>query len=192
MKIVLATHNKHKIIEIKEALKELDIDVLSLDDFPDMPDVLEDGLTLEENSLKKAKEIHRYTKLMALADDTGLEVEALGGAPGVFSARYAGEDCNFKDNCELLLNNLRNKRNRKAKFRTVATLYGEGVNKVAVGEVIGEIIMEYKGSEGFGYDPIFKPDDFDQTFAQMPLEVKNRISHRGNALRKMVEIIKQL
>jgi len=194
MKIVLATKNLHKIQEIRHAFSPFNIQLLSLNDFPDMPDVLEDGQTLEENSLKKAKEIHHFTGLTALADDTGLEVDALNGAPGVFSARYAGEENNYEANNQKLLFELKNTttEQRIARFRCVMTLFGNNILEIAEGILAGQIIEENRGNNGFGYDPVFVPQGYDKTLAELSLDEKNSISHRGLAVQKMVGIIKKL
>ena len=194
MKILLATHNKNKIIEIKAALKDTGHEILSLDDLPDLPEVIEDGVTLEHNSLKKAREIYEYSGLTTLADDTGLEVDALNGEPGVFSARWAGEGCSYKDNCVKMLKEMEGvpKGKRNASFRCVITLYGKGIFETASGELKGRIIEEEIGSGGFGYDPVFVPDGYDITLAEMSLDEKNLISHRGLAVKKMAEIIRHL
>ena len=192
MEILLATHNKNKIIEIKNALQELDIEILSLDDYPDMPDVIEDGDTLEHNSLKKAREIYEYSGITTLADDTGLEVECLNGDPGVYSARWAGEDCSYEDNNRKMLKELNgvNIDRRDAVFRCVITLFGEGLHETTEGVLSGKIIEDFKGQKGFGYDPIFQPKGFEITLAEMSLDDKNKISHRGLAVKAMVEFIK--
>ena len=194
MKILLATHNKNKIIEITHALKDSGHEILSLDDFPNLPDVTEDGDTLEHNSLKKAKELFVYSNITTLADDTGLEVECLNGEPGVYSARWAGEECTYKDNCVKMLNELKGvpPEKRDAVFKCVITLYGEGIHETATGELKGKIIEFERGKEGFGYDPVFVPDGYSITLAEMPLSEKNRISHRGTAIKKMAEIIRHL
>lgn len=194
MEILLATHNKNKIIELSNALQELDIKILSLNDFPDLPDVIEDGDTLEYNSLKKAKEIFEYSGITTIADDTGLEVEYLNGEPGVYSARWAGENCTYEDNNRKMLKELAgisvDKRN--AVFRCVITLFGDNLHKTTEGVLNGRIIEGFAGTKGFGYDPIFKPEGFDVTLAEMSLDDKNKISHRGLAVQAMVEIINGL
>lgn len=194
MKILLATKNRNKLKEISRALENENIQLLSLNDFPDMPDVVEDSDTLEGNSLKKAKEIFEYSGITTLADDTGLEVDALNGAPGVYSARYAGEECSYKDNNIKLLKDLKGvpKEKRTARFRCVMTLFGKNIKEVREGKLEGEIIEEYKGNDGFGYDPIFLVPNFDKTLAEMTLDEKNKISHRGLALVKIVQLIKSL
>jgi len=194
MKILLATHNKNKIVEITKALEGCGFEILSLNDKPDLPDVIEDGDTLEHNSLKKAMEIYEHSGIMTLADDTGLEVEYLKGEPGVYSARWAGEGCTYDDNNRKMLKELDGvpEEKRNAEFRCVITLYGSGVLKTADGVLKGKIIKEPKGVKGFGYDPIFMPDGYDITLAEMPLEAKNLIRHRGQAVAKMAEIIKEM
>jgi len=194
MKLLLATHNKHKITELKDALKNTGFEILSLDDIPDLPEVIEDGDTLEHNSLKKARELFEHTGIITLADDTGLEVEHLNGEPGVYSARWAGEGCTYKDNCEKLLRELHNvaPNERKASFRCVITLFGKDIFKTAEGVLNGYIIDHYRGTEGFGYDPLFVPEGYNVTLAEMSLDEKNKISHRGLAVKKMVGIIREI
>ncbi len=194
MKILLATHNRNKIKEIKEALKGSGNEILSLDDFPDLPEVIEDGDTLEHNSLKKAREIFEHTGITTLADDTGLEVEFLNGEPGVFAARWAGEGCSYKDNCDKMLREMKGVPHEKriASFRCVITLYGNGILKTSQGILSGYIIDESRGTDGFGYDPVFVPEGYGITLAEMTLEEKNRISHRGLAVKKMAEIIREI
>jgi len=194
MKILLATHNRNKITEIKDALKTTGFEILSLDDFPDLPEVIEDGDTLEHNSLKKAREIFEHSGITTLADDTGLEVEYLNGEPGVFAARWAGEGCTYKDNCDKMLRELEGVpfEKRKAAFRCVITLYGNNILKTSVGELKGQIIEESRGTDGFGYDPVFVPEGYSITLAEMPLNEKNKISHRGLAVKKMAEIIMEM
>ena len=183
MKLVIATRNAHKLEEIHAIFDFKDLTVLSAFDFPEVPDVVEDGDTLEANAVKKAVEIATATNCWALADDSGLEVDALGGAPGVYSARYAGEQCSYADNNVKLLKELSGKSDRSARFRTVIALSDpEGNVKTVSGECPGVIIEELRGSEGFGYDPLFIPDGYSETFAELSSEVKNRISHRANAL----------
>ncbi len=194
MQFILATHNLNKITEIKKAFDDAEIDILSLHDFPDLPDVIEDGATIEENSLKKAKEIFEHTGITAIADDTGLEVDYLDGAPGVYAARFAGENCTYEDNNLKMLKSLKGVAvdNRGAKFRCIVSIYGQGILEVTQGILEGEIIEELTGNNGFGYDPIFKPKGFEITLAELSLDDKNKISHRGQAVSKMVEIIKSL
>ncbi len=191
MKILLATHNRNKITEITKALSGSEVEILSLNDMPDLPDVEEDGDTLEHNSLKKAMEIFEHTGITTLADDTGLEVEYLNGEPGVYSARWAGEGCSYEDNNRKMLKELEGVPDhlRNAEFRCVITLYGKDILETAESIMRGRIIGKTKGTGGFGYDPLFMPEDLDITLAEMSLEDKNKISHRGQAVKKMAEII---
>jgi len=185
MKLVIATRNAHKLEEIHDIFDFQNLEVLSAFDFPHVPDVVEDGETLEANAVKKAVEIARATGCWALADDSGLEVDALDGAPGVYSARYAGEHCSYADNNAKLLEELAGKTDRSARFRTVIALSNpEGNAKTVSGECPGVIIGELRGTNGFGYDPLFVPDGYSETFAELDSSVKNRISHRANALHK--------
>ena len=183
MKFVIATRNAHKLEEIKEIFNTDGLDVCSALDFPDIPDTIEDRDTLEGNAIKKAQELCDATGLMAMADDSGLEVDALDGAPGVYSARYAGEPCSYEDNNAKLLRELDGNENRRARFRTVMALARPGEEPLTVDGICeGTIIDERRGEHGFGYDPLFIPDGFNQTFAELPTETKNRISHRAQAL----------
>lgn len=192
MNILLATNNAHKAEEIRAVLSDFaGIHVIMPRDLPTpIPEPEEDGRTLEENAYIKAREIHDATGLPVVADDTGLEVAALHGAPGVFSARYAGPDATYQDNCHALLNALADETaDRSARFRTVLCYVDGERTLFAEGSVAGTIIANERGEEGFGYDPIFQPEGFDRTFAEMSREEKNGISHRGNALRAFREII---
>jgi len=183
MKLVIATRNRHKLEEIHAIFNFQGLEVCSAFDFPHIPDVVEDGDTLEANAIKKAVEICQATGLPALADDSGLEVEALNGEPGVYSARWSGEGCTYADNNLKLLRELAGKGNRRARFRTVIALALPGEEPQTVeGSVQGIIIEELRGDQGFGYDPLFMPDGYNQTFAELPAEVKNKISHRARAL----------
>jgi XTP/dITP diphosphohydrolase len=183
MKLVIATRNPHKLEEIHAIFDFQGLEVCSAFDFPRIPDVVEDRDTLEANAIKKAVEICQATGLPALADDSGLEVEALNGAPGVYSARWAGEGCTYHDNNLKLLRELADKENRRARFRTVIALALPGEEPQTVeGFVQGRIIEELRGEQGFGYDPLFMPDGCAPTFAELPAEVKNKISHRARAL----------
>ncbi len=189
MKLVIATRNPHKLEEIHAIFDFQGLDVCSAFDFPEIPDVVEDGATLEANALKKAVEICTATGLPAMADDSGLEVEALHGEPGVFSARWSGEGCTYHDNNLKLLRELAGKPNRSAQFRTVIALALPGEDPQTVeGSVHGRIIEELRGNQGFGYDPLFVPDGYNQTFAELPPEVKNKISHRARALNAAANI----
>tara|TARA_R110001599_G_scaffold150929_2_gene335257 strand:+ start:126180 stop:126755 length:576 start_codon:yes stop_codon:yes gene_type:complete len=188
-KLILASRNKNKIEEMKQLVTHLGIDVFSALDFPDLEEVEEDKPTLEGNALKKARYVNQQTGIPALSDDTGLEVEALDGAPGVFSARYAGENATYQDNVLKLLGALNGKKNRAAQFRTVVALVDGGKEWTFEGVCKGKIINEQIGKKGFGYDPIFMPDEFAETFAQMDPNIKNLISHRGKAVQKFVEFL---
>jgi len=194
MKLIIATRNKDKFREIKEILKDLTekIEILSLNDFPDFPKIIEDGKTLEENAIKKAKTASEILKLPAIGEDTGLEVEYLKGAPGVYSARFAGPGCSYNDNNKKLLSLLEGVpfEKRKAKFRCVVCLIQPGEEpKLVEGAIEGFILTEPKGKNGFGYDPVFFVPEYKKTFAELPLEVKNRISHRSIAFRKIKKIL---
>jgi len=185
MKIVIATRNPHKLEEIIALFNADGLEVCSALDFPDIPDTIEDRDTLEDNAIKKAVELCETTGLTALADDSGLEVEALDGAPGVYSARYAGESCSYEDNNAKLLQELTGAANRRARFRTVIALSRPGKEPLTVeGVCEGVILDELRGDHGFGYDPLFAPDGFEETFAELPAETKNKISHRARALAK--------
>jgi XTP/dITP diphosphohydrolase len=193
-KLVLATRNRHKIEEIKSLLKDLPLEILTLADFPTCPPLREDGKTLEENSRQKAIIVHQHTKLLTLADDSGLEVFYLNGRPGVHSARYAGENATDALNNEKLLREMRGvpPRRRRAQFRAVLTLFGDGIDETTEGICLGKLAEEPRGTNGFGYDPIFIPDGYTQTYAELTSEEKNKISHRAKALEKMREILTRL
>lgn len=186
--LVFATHNAHKLEEIRAILKEYNI--LGLNDINCHTDIIEDASTLEGNAIIKANFVTNIYNINCFADDTGLEVEALDGAPGVYSARYAGENCSYQDNVIKLLDALKDIENRKARFRTVIALNLDGKQYTFEGIVNGIITKEQHGEKGFGYDPIFLPDGYDMTFAEMPLEIKNKISHRGIATQKLIEFLK--
>lgn len=195
MRIVFATNNKNKLSEIRKILGE-SIEIVSLKDIGCDVDIPETGKTLEENAMQKAKYIYDNYGMNVFADDTGLEVDALGGAPGIYSARYAGgEGHDSEANMAKLLNELGDNSNRKARFRTVIALLlkseydGKETEKLFEGIVNGEIIREKRGGEGFGYDPIFQPEDYDKTFAELGLDIKNRISHRARAVNKLAEYL---
>jgi XTP/dITP diphosphohydrolase len=193
-KIILATRNNDKLREIRMILSGLPIELISLSEFPDCPEVIEDGDTLETNALKKAREVFRYTNIPALADDTGLEVFHLKMAPGVLSARYAGEHVTYADNNRKLLNELRNvpDNQRRAQFRCVAAFIMKDGQFTEEGICAGSIISELKGTGGFGYDPLFIPDGYHQTFAELPAEIKNTISHRAQAFRNIKTRLEKL
>lgn len=191
MDIVIATKNKKKVEEIKRLLSDLNVNILTLDDFKDLPDIVEDGKTFEENALKKAMTIAKMTGKPSIADDSGLEVYALGGAPGIHSARYAGENSNDAKNIEKLLKELKDKKDRRARFVCcIAFALPDGKVNLFFGVTEGIISEIPKGEKGFGYDPVFYPEGYDKTFAEMPSEKKDLLSHRGKALKKFKEFIK--
>jgi len=191
MKLVFATNNKHKLQEILELIPH-GIQIISLSDIECYDYIPETGNTVEINASQKAYYIFNKFGFDCFADDTGLEIEALNGRPGVYSARYAGEDCNFDDNINKVLSEMKGITNRKARFRTVISLVINGIEKQFEGIVKGQILTGKHGKEGFGYDPVFLPDGFDITFAEMPLKLKNSISHRGLAVQKLCEYLKIL
>ncbi|UXX79753.1 non-canonical purine NTP diphosphatase [Reichenbachiella carrageenanivorans] len=188
MKICFATHNQNKLKEINQILT--DFEIIGLTDIGCVEEIPETGTTLDENSKIKADFVTSQYQISCFADDTGLEVEALGGAPGVYSARYAGEGRDNGANMELLLKNLAGHSDRSARFRTVITLILEGETHQFEGIVNGRIITELRGQEGFGYDPIFIPEGYDKTFAEMSAADKNAISHRGRAVAKLEKFLK--
>ncbi len=192
LRLMVSTRNPGKLREIRRMLEGAPVVLVSPDDYPDAPEVEEDGLTLEENARKKAEALGRHTGLVALADDTGLEVDALGGHPGVFSARFAGPACDDAANRRQLLDRLAGHTDRSARFRTVmAIAEPDGGIRIFHGVCEGTITTQERGSGGFGYDALFVPDGFDETFAEMDLEEKNAISHRGRALRKAAEWLRR-
>lgn len=188
--LVFATNNKHKLHEVRALLNGL-VEVKSLQEVGLEGDIPETAETLQGNALQKAQWVWDRLKTDCFADDTGLEVEALGGAPGVYSARYAGEHCTFDDNINKLLAALDGESNRRADFRTVICLIEGGEPRFFEGRVDGSILTERhtNGQDGFGYDPVFMPDRFAVSFAEMPLEVKNSISHRGLAIQRLNEYL---
>ena len=188
-RLVFATNNAHKLEEVAAMLGNR-VELLSLKDIGCDADIPETADTLEGNALLKSSFIFRHYGMDCFADDTGLEVEALGGAPGVFSARYAGgEGHDSEANMRKLLHELEGKENRKARFRTAISLIWEGKEYLFEGIVNGEIIREKRGAEGFGYDPIFRPEGYAQTFAELGNDVKNRISHRARAVRQLCDFL---
>ena len=188
--LIFATNNKHKLSEVRPML-EGKVLIHSLSEIGLDGDIPETADTLEGNALQKAQWVYERTGRDCFADDTGLEVDALGGAPGVYSARYAGEGCSFDDNMDKLLAALDGEENRKARFRTVICLLENGQPHYFEGRVEGRILTEKHGTEGFGYDPIFQPDDSGVPFAEMDMESKNRISHRGRAMVKLIDYLKR-
>ena len=194
-KIVLATQNQGKVKELKKLLEQTSVQLLSLTDFPHIPEVVEDGLTFRENAIKKAQQISRATGLIAIADDSGLEVDFLGGKPGVHSARYAGPQRCDADNNHKLLNQLANvpQDQRTARFCCViAVAAPSGVVETADGICPGVIAFAPQGTGGFGYDPLFYVPEYNCTFAELSLEIKNKISHRGKALAQAKGILKAM
>ena len=187
MKIVLATHNWDKCAEMEAIMKEMSIQLITLNEFPEIEEIIEDGKTLEENALIKAKTVHKITHLPAIADDTGLEVDALDGQPGIYSARYAGENCSYSDNVNKLLKEMANipYQNRSSLFRTAIAYVDENMELTTEGIVKGVIIDATKGIDGFGYDPVFYMPDMNKTYAEMSMNEKNQISHRGKAVKNM-------
>jgi len=186
MKLLVATRNKHKLDEIRQIFALPGLTLVAADEVSGLPeDVVEDADTFEGNALKKARELCRASGLWTLADDSGLEVAALNNAPGVYSARYAGEPCSYPANNAKLLRELKGVADRRARFRCVIALCSpDGREWTVEGRCPGRIIAEPLGANGFGYDPLFVPDGFEQTFAELNGAAKNRISHRGNALRR--------
>lgn len=189
-RIVFATNNAHKLEEVRKIASEV-LDILSLEEAGVHQELVEDSLTLRQNALQKAMQVKSLTGMDCFADDTGLEVEALGGAPGVYSARYApGPGHDSVANMRLLLENMQGCENRRARFVTwIALLQGDEQPKMFEGEVCGTITTTPVGNDGFGYDPVFKPEGSDLTFAQMSAETKNAISHRGRATAALMEYL---
>ena len=190
-KLVFATNNDHKLRELKQILPN-DFELLSLNDIGCTDDIPETGPTLETNASQKSYYISERYGINCFADDTGLEIEALLNEPGVYSARYAGEERSARANMLKVLEKLNNKTNRKARFRCVISLVIDGVEKQFEGIVEGQILTEEHGEAGFGYDPIFMPDGYNLSFAQMGAADKNRISHRGRAVEKLIEYLRNI
>ena len=188
-KLVVATNNAHKLEEISAILGD-EMELLSLKDINCHADIPETANTLEGNARQKAMYIYENYGMDCFADDTGLEVDALNGAPGVFSARYAGDGHDSEANMQKLLKELKGKENRKAQFRTAICLIMEGKEYLFEGIVKGEIIAEKRGGAGFGYDPIFVPEGYEQTFAELGNDIKNTISHRARAVEKLCKFLK--
>lgn len=184
--LVIATRNKNKLKEFKEILKDLQIEIRSLDDFGPTPEAIEDGRTFDENAYKKALHTAKVLGLPAIADDSGLVVDALEGAPGVYSARYAGEHASDEENLQKLLQELHGKKNRQAHFQCVLSIaVPSGPALTYEGRCDGVILNEKRGDNGFGYDPVFYFEELGKTFAELSLEEKNRVSHRGKALNEV-------
>lgn len=190
-KLVFATNNQHKLQEIREILLNK-FEILGLKEFGFYEDIPETGKTLSENATIKSDSIFKEFNIDVFSDDTGLEIDALDGRPGVYSARYAGKDGDSEANIKKVLAELQNKTNRKARFRTVISLILNAKEHQFDGIVEGRITTKKHGSSGFGYDPIFIPDGYSETFAEMPVEEKNKISHRARATQKLVEFLKTI
>lgn len=191
MKLVFATGNSHKVKEVRKLLPA-SVELLSLSDLDFTDDLPETANTFEGNALQKARYIYDKLGVNCIADDSGIEVFVLGGRPGVFSARYAGPDCNSHDNVKKLLTEMKGETNRKARFRTIIASIIDGEEKTFEGIVNGEITTDIRGMEGFGYDPVFIPEGYNNTFAEMSPEQKNMISHRAMAIQKLTLYLKQL
>ncbi|MCF6366412.1 MAG: non-canonical purine NTP diphosphatase [Bacteroidales bacterium] len=189
MKLVFATNNKHKLEEVKTIIDNK-LELLSLKDIKCFEEIPETQNTIEGNASQKANYIYGKYKINCFADDTGLEIDALNGAPGVYSARYAGKNCSFEDNVNKVLSELNNVSDRQARFKTVISLIINGKEFQFEGIIKGKIIKEKRGTSGFGYDPIFLPEGYNKTFAGLSSEIKNKISHRGIATNKLAEFLK--
>ena len=189
-KIVFATNNAHKLSEVKSILSP-DFEIISLKELNCFDDIPETADTLDGNALLKAEYIHSRFNIDCFADDTGLEIRALGGEPGVFSARYAGENHDAEKNMEKVLCLLGDTADRKAQFSTVIALIQNNETHFFEGKIEGRILKEPRGNEGFGYDPIFVPDGYDQSFAELGVEEKNKISHRALAVQKLIDFLKK-
>ncbi len=187
-KLIFATNNPHKLSEVRTLLGDV-FEIISLKDIGFEEDIPETGATLAENASQKSHFIYARYGLNCFADDTGLEVDALGGAPGVYSARYAGESATYDENVTKLLHQLVGEQNRSARFKTVVSLILDGKEYLFEGSVEGRILTQRAGDSGFGYDPVFLPNGYSDSFAEMPSELKNRISHRGIAMQKLVAFL---
>ena len=192
MNIVVATHNMDKCKEILSELSDLNVSLKTLKEYPEIGEIEETGTTLEENALIKVREVYAATGLPSMGDDTGLEVDALDGEPGVCSARFAGENCSYQDNVNKMLKEMQNVPDleRGAQFRTVVAYKDSKRELICEGIVKGNITTEIKGFGGFGYDPLFYIPEYKKTFAEMTMEEKSKISHRGIAIRGMVQLLK--
>ena len=189
MKLVLATHNKDKCTEMAAILGEFSIDLLTLEAFPEIGEIIEDGNSLQENALIKARAVFKQTHLPSWGDDTGLEVDALNGEPGIYSARYAGESCSYSDNVNKLIKNMQSipEKERTAQFKTATAFVCENLELVSEGVVEGLISIIPKGVGGFGYDPVFYVPE--KTYSEMNMKEKNKISHRGKAINNMIILL---
>ena len=191
MKIVLATHNMDKCAEMKSIMRGTPVKLLTLNEYPKIGEIIENGRTLLENALIKAKTVHKLTNLPALADDTGLEVDILNGQPGIYSARYAGEKCSYSDNVNKLLQEMDNISSDKriAHFCTAIAYVDDNMELTTEGTVQGLITDKRKGIDGFGYDPVFYVPNMKKTYAEMSMDEKNQISHRGIAIKNMQKLL---
>ncbi len=193
MKLVLASRNRHKLLELRSFLRDLPVEVVAVDDVAPGLALIEDGRTFVDNALKKARTVFEHTRTTALADDSGLETFYLNGRPGVFSARYAGDGADDELNNQKLLAEMRGvaRRRRRAQFQAVLALVGPGYEEIASGTCPGMLTETPRGSNGFGYDPIFQPDGFSRTYAELSQDEKNRISHRSRAFAALHDILKR-
>ena len=195
MELVIATHNKDKFKELFLGLESLELKLRSLNDFPEIGEIIEDGDTLEENALIKARTVFKLTGLPSISDDTGLEVAALNGQPGIYTARYAGENCSYSDNVNKMMDKMKLVpwESRNAEFKTYMAYVDKHVELTACGVVKGKIDKKIKNVGGFGYDPIFYVSEYKRTFSEMSIEEKNKISHRGKAIKAIkLKLIKHL
>ena len=193
MEIILATHNLDKSKELQESLRGSKIKILTLSDFPEIGEIVEDGNSLEENAFIKSRTVFNLTKIPTISDDTGLEVDALNGAPGIYSARYAGINASYTDNVNKMLNQLKNvdKNLRTATFKTVVTFVSNDLELVSEGSVKGFITEKPSGNSGFGYDPIFYIMEKNKTFSEMNINEKKECSHRGKAIANLKQLFKE-
>ena len=193
MEIILATHNLDKCRELKKSFSSTNIKVYTLKNFPEIGEIIEDGATLEENAFIKSRTVFNKTGIPTISDDTGLFVDALNGDPGIFSARYAGENCSYTDNVNKLLIEMKNIDNslRTATFKTVVTYVSKDLELVAEGSVKGIITKKPKGNKGFGYDPIFYVSELQKTFAEMDINEKQQISHRSRAIDNLQQLFRE-
>ncbi len=193
MEIILATHNLDKCRELKKSFSSTNIKVYTLKNFPEIGEIIEDGATLEENAFIKSRTVFNKTGIPTISDDTGLFVDALNGDPGIFSARYAGENCSYTDNVNKLLIEMKNIDNsvRTATFKTVVTYVSKDLELVAEGSVKGIITKKPKGNQGFGYDPIFYVSELQKTFAEMDINEKQQISHRSRAIDNLQQLFRE-
>jgi len=191
MKLIFATNNKHKLEEVREILGN-QFEILSLKEINCFEEIPETQSTIKGNASQKAHYIYNKYKIDCFADDTGLEIDALNGAPGVYSARYAGENCSYEDNVQKVLKELKNETNRNARFKTVISLIINGKEYFFEGKIKGKITNNKRGTSGFGYDPVFLPEGYSETFAELSADEKNKISHRGLATQKLIKFLARL